>query len=64
LTGRKELSKAIQLAVSVRWSGVMKFLHHVLRELDKNGTFVIAVLCVLFFLYLLKSDGGGRPGVS
>ena len=30
----------------------MKFLHHVLHELDKNGTFVIAVLCVLFFLYL------------
>jgi hypothetical protein len=28
----------------------MKFLHHVLHELDKNGTFVIAVLCLLFFL--------------
>jgi len=38
----------------------MKFLHHVLHELDKNGTFVIAVLCVLFFLYLLKSDGSDR----
>jgi hypothetical protein len=35
----------------------MKFLHHVLHELDKNGIFVIAVLCLLFFLYLLKSDG-------
>ena len=32
----------------------MKFLHHVLHELDKNGTLVIAVLCLLFFLYLLK----------
>ena len=38
----------------------MKFLHHVLHELDKNGTFVIAVLCLLFFLYLLKSDGDAR----
>jgi hypothetical protein len=38
----------------------MKLWHHVLHELDKNGTFVIAVLCVLFFLYLLKSDGDDR----
>jgi hypothetical protein len=29
-------------------------------ELDKNGTFVIAVFCWLFFLYLLKSDGDER----
>ena len=28
----------------------MKFLHHVVRELDKNGTLVIAVLCVRFRL--------------
>jgi len=47
-------------AVSIRWRGVMKFLHHMLHELNKNGTFVIAVLCVLFFLYLLKSEGDDR----
>jgi hypothetical protein len=35
----------------------MKFLHHVLHELDKNGTVLIAVACGLFFLYLLKSGG-------
>ena len=55
-----QLFLAIQRAVFVRWRSAMKFLHHVLHELDKNGTFVIAVLCVLFFLYLLKSDGGDR----
>jgi len=38
----------------------MKFLHHVLHELDKNGAFVIGVLCVLFFSYLLKSDGDDK----
>jgi hypothetical protein len=42
----------------------MKFLHHVLHELDKDGTFAIAVLCVLFFLYLLKSDGNDRWNVT
>jgi hypothetical protein len=38
----------------------MKFLHHVSHELDKNGIFLIAVFCSLFFLYLLKSDGDER----
>jgi len=38
----------------------MKFLHHVLHELDKNGTFVIAILYVLFFLYLLRSNEDNR----
>ena len=36
----------------------MKFLHHhVLHELDKNGTLLIGVAYVLFFVYLLKSGG-------
>jgi len=54
------IPRPVGRAVSVRWRGVMKLWHHVLHELDKNGTFVIAVLCVLFFLYLLKSDGDDR----
>ena len=38
----------------------MRFVHHLLHELDKNGTFVIAVLCVLFFVFLLKSGSDDK----
>jgi hypothetical protein len=38
----------------------MKFLHHVLHELDKNGTVLIAVARVLFVVNLLKSRGDDK----